>query len=44
MTRRLSYAVPLEWEGAAVKDFAKKRLGFSAHVLSQQKRAEGASS
>ncbi|MCI8921682.1 MAG: RluA family pseudouridine synthase [Acutalibacter sp.] len=41
MTRRLSYAVPLEWEGAAVKDFAKKALGFSAHVLAQQKRAEG---
>lgn len=41
MIRRLSYAIPPEWEGAAVKEFAKKALGFSTHVLAQQKRAAG---
>lgn len=36
--RRLCYTVPSEWEGVSLKEFAKKHLGFSTHVLAQQKR------
>lgn len=39
--RLLRCTVPPEWDGVTVKDFAKKHLGFSTHVLAQQKRAAG---
>lgn len=39
--RSLRYTVPPEWEGETVKTFAKKHLGFSTHVLAQQKRVSG---
>ncbi len=39
--RLLRYTVPPGWEGASVKDFAQKRLGFSSRVLAQQKRIPG---
>lgn len=39
--RLLRYTVPPEWDGAAVKEFAKKYLGFSTRVLAQQKRTPG---
>lgn len=39
--RRLSYTVPPGWEGAMVKEFAKKYLGFSTRVLAGLKRVPG---
>lgn len=39
--RLLRYTVPPEWEGAAIKGFARKHLGVSARVLAQLKRAPG---
>ena len=41
MTRLLQYPVPAEWDGALVKDFVRRGLGFSARVLTQQKFLEG---
>ena len=33
MTRLLEYQVPGEWDGAAVKEYLRRGLGFSARVL-----------
>lgn len=41
MTRLLEYLVPEEWDGAAVKEYLRRGLGFSARVLTQQKFLEG---
>lgn len=41
MTRLLEYQVPGEWDGAAVKEYLRRGLGFSARVLTQQKFLEG---
>ena len=41
MTRLLEYLVPGEWDGAAVKEYLRRGLGFSARVLTQQKFLEG---
>ncbi len=38
--RVLEYAVPAEWKGGTVRDFARRELGFSARVLAEQKRTE----
>ena len=36
--RRLSYAVPPEWDGRTVREFARRRLGLSARALAELKR------
>ena len=41
MTRLLECLVPEEWDGAAVKEYLRRGLGFSARVLTQQKFLEG---
>ena len=40
MTRLLEYQVPGEWDGAAVKEYLRRGMGFSARVLTQQKFLE----
>ncbi len=39
--RRLEYKIPPECDGMTVRDFIRRRLGFSARLLSEQKRQEG---
>lgn len=39
--RTLAYTVPQDWDGRALRDFARKRLGFSARLLAQQKKLPG---
>lgn len=38
--RVLKYTVPPEADGVSVRDFTRKRLGFSARMLARQKRLE----
>lgn len=38
--RKLEYTIPLDCGGMSIKDFARKRLGFSARFLAEQKRLE----